>query len=367
MVTSVYIHIPFCRSKCHYCSFVSYPRLELKVEYLKSLNKEISESYNKELLKTLYIGGGTPSLLSCEEFKTIIKKFNITKNTEICTELNPEGHDKNELTTDYLKGLKYAGINRVSLGAQTFNNEILKIINRRHNSGQIFKAVENAKSAGIENISLDFIYGLPQQTPDMFLNDLETGINLGIKHISLYGLSIEEGCYFYKNSPKNTADDELQAKMYLEAVKYLTNNSFKHYEISNFSLQGYESMHNLNYWNNQNYYGFGAGAHGYIENFRYSHYEDLIKYIQNPNTKIKEYIEDKNSQLEEEIFLGFRKMEGININNINKKYDIDFDKKYSDILSKYLNLDLITKTPSGYALTTQGILVSNKILADFLE
>lgn len=367
MVESVYIHIPFCRSKCYYCSFLSFPKLELKTQYLTGLDIEIKNTYKNELLKTLYIGGGTPSLLSCKEFDKLIKDFNIDTKTEICSELNPEGYEKQGLTVEYLSNLKEIGINRISIGAQTFNDTILKQINRRHNSEQIYQAVENAQKTGLSNINLDFIYGLPNQTVEMFLNDLQTAINIGVKHISLYGLSIEKGCYFYDNRPKNIADDELQAQMYLEAVKYLTSNGFKHYEFSNFSIKGYESKHNLTYWNNEKYYGFGIGAHGYIDDYRYSHSINIEEYISNPLFIIKEYSEDEKSMLEEEIFLGFRKMDGLNIDKINKKFDIDFDKKYKNILEKYINLNLIKKTYSGYALTPKGVLVSNKILSEFLN
>lgn len=354
---NVYIHIPFCKSKCKYCSFVSFPKLEEKEQYLKALQKEIVSRYNGETLETLYFGGGTPSVLSVKEFENIIKLFNINEKTEITAELNPE-----TITFEYLEGLKACGINRLSFGCQTFDNEILRLIGRRHNAEQVENAVEFAKKAGFTNISLDFIYGLPNQSVEMFENDLKKAMSINIQHISLYGLKIDENCFFYKNPPENLPDDDMQADMYLKAIETLTD--FEHYEISNFSKSGFNSKHNLNYWNNNTYYGFGVAAHGYENGIRYFNTSNLNEYITNP-------IQHKNShklsiqeQLEEEIFLGFRKMEGINIEKINKKFEIDFNKKYSSILEKYIGY--IVKTDKGYKLTTDGILVSNIILADFI-
>ena len=366
MVESVYIHIPFCRSKCHYCSFVSYVKENLKADYLKALEKEILSVYKNEPLKTLYFGGGTPSLLSVEEFNHLINLFNINPDTEITAELNPEGYSKSGLDIEYLEGLKNAGINRISIGAQSFNDEILKSINRRHNSAQIVQAVENANLAGITNISLDFIYGLPDQTLEMYMSDLRQAVSLNIKHISLYGLSIEENCYFYYNNPQNIADEDLQADMYLHSVEFLVKSGFDHYEFSNFAKAGYESKHNLNYWDNNEYYACGTASHGYLNNERFSHANSVEEYISNPLNYVKEYDEDFKSKMEEEIFLGFRKMCGIDVEKINQKYNIDFERKYKVILGKYIASGFMKKTSTGYALTPNGVLVSNTILSEFI-
>ena len=355
MPQNVYIHIPFCKSKCKYCSFVSFSELEKKTLYLNTLKEEINHYYKNELLKTLYFGGGTPSLLSIDEFKELINLFKTDKNTEITAELNPE-----TLTLEYLKGLHGIGINRISIGCQTFDDNILKLIGRRHNSKQVLQAVEMAKQSGFDNINLDFIYGLPNQNLKGFTNDLKKAVSLKIQHISLYGLKIEENCYFYKNMPENIADDDMQAQMYIEAIETLKD--FEHYEISNF---GKPSKHNLNYWNNNTYYGFGVSAHGYCDNIRYSNALTLDEYIKNPTKHKEEIILTPQQQLEEEIFLGFRKTEGININEINKKFSIDFERKYADILDKYKQYFI--KTDTNYALNTNGILISNCILSEFLE
>ena len=362
MIKNVYIHIPFCKSKCKYCSFVSFCTISLKTEYLSSLKTEILNSYKEEELNTLYFGGGTPSLLTPDEFSQIIKLFNINSSTEITAELNPE-----TITQDYLKQLKETGVNRLSFGCQTFNDKILRKIGRRHNSQDVENAIKFAKTAGFKNISLDFIYGLPEQTIKMFEKDLEHAISLGIQHISLYGLKIEEGCFFYKNPPENLPDEDIQADMYLKAIDILTKNNFQHYEISNFALNNFESRHNLNYWDNNSYYGFGLAAHGYENGIRYFNTSNLKEYIKNPCTHKQTHKVTQQEQLEEEIFLGFRKLNGINTKKINEKFHIDFSQKYAGQLKKYISYKYLKETNTGFALTDSGILVSNVILSEFLE
>lgn len=360
MTTSAYIHIPFCRQKCNYCSFTSFARPDLINKYLESLNSEIKTFYKGENLKTLYLGGGTPSLLKPEQAGKIISNFNIDDKTEVTMELNPEG-----VNGEYLREIKSVGINRLSIGCQSFDGEILKIIGRKHSPSDVEFVVKKAQDNGFENISLDFIYGLPNQSEKSFVEDLIRAKNLKIQHISLYGLKIEEGCYFYKNPPSNIADEDTQADMYLKAIETLSD--FEHYEISNFAKKNFPSRHNLTYWNNENYYGFGAAAHGYENETRYSNKTNLKDYIENPLEKEFQNKLTTQEQLEEEIFLGFRKMSGINTEHINKKFEINFEKKYEKILEKYLNSKHLKKTDCGYALTVEGILVSNVILSEFLQ
>lgn len=364
---NVYIHIPFCKSKCRYCSFVSYPKSELKEKYLNALTKEIRTRYQKETLDTLYFGGGTPSLLSYNELNELIKLFNTNDNTEITLEANPE-----TITKEYLIYIKNCGINRLSFGCQTFDNTILKLIGRIHTAEQVKNAIYLAQNTGFDNINLDLIYGLPKQTLEIFENDLNTAVSTGVRHISLYGLKIEENCYFYKNPPESLPDNDMQADMYLKAISFLENNHFEHYEISNFAkndLQGksYRSKHNLNYWNNNSYYGFGVAAHGYENGIRYNNTENIEEYISIPTEHQAEHRLTEQEKLEEEIFLGFRKTSGINVEQINQKYNINFCKKYKNTIDKYIKLQYLTETNAGYKLSNNGILVSNIILSEFLD
>ncbi len=366
---SAYIHIPFCKSKCKYCSFVSYPDIlhTLQDKYTDTLLKEIDCFYRGEILKTIYFGGGTPSLLEPEYLSKVLNNLDYDDNTEITLEINPE-------TVDFKKlcAFKQAGFNRVSIGIQTFDDGILKYIGRIHSSDRAKLTVKNAFAAGFDNVSADFIYGLPEQTLASFVNDLETAVSLGVTHISLYGLKIEEGCFFYINRPNNITDDDMQADMYLAAIETLKKSGFEHYEISNFAKQSedkrYESKHNLNYWDANAYYGFGAAAHGYCKekSLRYSNWSNLDEYINNYKNKAAQIILTKQQQLEEKIFLGFRKGCGVDVKQINSEFNIDFDKNYKCVLKKYMESGHLCKTKCGYKLSDEGFLLSNIILADFV-
>lgn len=362
MAKNVYIHIPFCKGgKCNYCSFVSYEHLELKDKYLAALKRQIESDYKGEALNTLYFGGGTPSLLKPIEVKELIKLFNIDENTEITLEANPES-----VSEDYFKELKKSGVNRLSIGAQTFDDEVLKLIGRKHNSAQIVSAVKGAQAAGFDNISFDLIYGLPSQEIKDFENDLKKVIELKVQHVSLYGLKIDESCYFYDNPPELSLPNlDAQADMYIKAVKVLKKAKFEHYEISNFAKKGFESKHNLNYWDNNTYYGFGAAASGYLGNLRYTNQRDIKLYIRDPFLRISETKLSKQEVMEEAIFLGLRKVEGIDVQKINSQFKINFEEKYAKILDKFSNFFI--QTQNGYALTQEGIMISNEILAEFIE
>lgn len=359
MPKSAYIHIPFCKSKCKYCSFVSFPCLEQIEEYISALLCEINDVYREEELNTLYFGGGTPSLIRTKLLKRIIDRFNLAPDCEVTLELNPD-----DVSLGYLRDLYRLGINRLSIGSQTFDDEILKLIGRRHGSQDIIKAVNFAKETGFKNISVDLIYGLPAQTIDGLKRDLEKFLRLGIQHISTYGLKIERDSIWGKNPPE-VPDDDAQADMYLEINNFLEPEGFFRYEISNFALKGFKSGHNLNYWNNEEYYGFGVSAHGYIDGARYSNECDLDKYLLNPTKPLTFNLLTTEEKLEEEIFLGFRKTSGVNIKRIKEKFGIDFEAKYKGIIDKYSNY--FEKTAEGYRLNIQGVLVSNLILSEFLS
>lgn len=363
MTQSVYIHIPFCTKKCKYCSFVSFETLEKRRGYLYSLLKEIDYYYKGEPLKTFYIGGGTPSLMSIDELSKMVGVFEFEPDCERTIELNP-----NDVTDEYAKGLKELGFNRVSLGSQSFDDEILNLIGRRHKSDEIVSAVKTLKNNGFENISLDLIYGLPTQTLDGFERDLRRVFELDVQHISLYGLKIDEGSYFYSHEPEGLPDDDVQADMYLLANRLVRENGFNHYEISNYSKQGYESKHNTNYWRCGEYYGFGVSAHGYENGVRYSNKTNLNEYMNDPTEREYGEFLTIQKQLEERIFLGFRLEEGIDIEQINNDFGIDFKEKYSEVLKKYS--DYLIKTSKGYKLSNDtehnGFLMSNIILSEFL-
>ncbi len=361
MINCVYIHIPFCEKKCKYCSFCSFRALKAKDEYINALTKEIKFFYKNEKLKTIYLGGGTPSLLDTKDIKNILKNFNYSPETEITIEINPHN-----ITKEKLKNYKSLGINRISVGIQSFDDEILKIIGRNHTTKEALEVIENIKKTDFNNFSIDLIYGLPNQDMSNWINTLNMAVKLNPDHISLYGLKIEKGSYFYKFLPKKLPDDEMQAKMYETAINKLKE-KYIHYEFSNFAKdENYFSKHNCAYWECKNYYGFGLSASGYIENKRYTNTFNFKNYIKNPTEKIYEIL-SKENKIEEEIFLGLRLSKGIDFNKINYKYNINLYNLYKKEFDKFLALNLMTRTKNGVKLTQRGILLSNEILCEFIK
>lgn len=359
MIKSAYIHIPFCLKKCKYCSFCSFPLLSKKEEYINALISEIKYFYKNEDLKTIYFGGGTPSLLEACDIEKILNCFKYSSDTEITLELNP--NDRNKIK-DFFK----AGINRLSVGVQSFDDEILKNIGRIHNQKEIFETIDIINDSQIENYSIDLMYGMPNQTLEIWEKTLQKTMEIEPKHVSLYGLKIEEGSYFYKNMPKNLPNDDLQASMYELALEVL-NKKYQHYEFSNFTLnEKYFSKHNLTYWNCKKYYGFGLSASGYIDFGRYTNTFNYKNYINNPTDKFFEKLSIQ-SKIEEEIFLGLRVVQGIDFEKINSKYNIDIFKKYEKQFEKFVSYGFMEFTPKGAKLTKKGIMLSNEILCEFLN
>ena len=356
-MNSIYIHIPFCSSICSYCDFakIYYNKL-FTMGYLKELEKEIKNNYNNDVLKTIYIGGGTPSSLDLEELEYL---FNILDslikdtNYEYTIECNVEN-----LTEEKIKLFKKYGINRVSIGVQTFNEKYLKFLNRHHSRDDVINIINLLKKYNINNINVDLIYALPGQTLEELDADLEEFIKLDIPHISTYSLIIEPNTILYNNEIKNI-DEELDFKMYEKIINKL--NNYNHYEVSNFAKPGYESKHNLTYWNNNEYYGFGVGASGYINGIRYDNTRSINNYLKGTRMVQKEYI-DFNTKLENEFILGFRKISGINKKEFYNKYH--FEIKNIEIINELIKKGLLTETDDNIYI--KNIYTSNNVLVEFL-
>ena len=317
---SAYIHIPFCKSICSYCDFckMNYQKEWIEV-YLDVLKEEIEEKYADEYLDTIYIGGGTPSCLSKEELNKlfdIIKIFNLNEEYEFTFECNV-----NDITEELLNILKENQVNRLSIGVESFNNNNLKLIERKHTFEDALTKINLVKNYGFNNINVDLIYALPEETLSTVKKDINQLLKLDIPHISTYSLIIEEHTKLKIKGIKEI-DQDLDAKMYEYIVKKLTNNNYNHYEISNFAKKGYESRHNLTYWNNEYYYGFGLGAHGYVHGVRYENTRSFHDYL-NGNYILEENILSKQQIMENELMLGLRKTKGINLNEFFNKYDIN--------------------------------------------
>jgi len=364
---SIYIHIPFCKQKCNYCAFISFTNIkEFENLYINSLINEIKEFKTENEIKTIYLGGGTPNLLSLksieEIFDTISNNFKITSNAEITMEFNPKISD-----LQYFKDIKSTGINRISLGAQSFNNKILQTLNRIHSKEDTLNTIKNIELAGFSNYSLDLIYGIFNQTLEDVKNDLDIIKKISPPHISTYGLKIEQGTPFEKYDLKNLPDEDLNADMYTLISDVLTQSGYNHYEISNFSKENYQSQHNLTYWHANEYFGFGVAAHGYINNIRYKNSDSLEEYINNP---LKKCIITKNTTqdfFEEYVMLGLRLKEGINFNYIKEKFDIDLIKNKNEQFENFVSEGYGKFANDRFYLTTKGFLISNYIINELLD
>jgi len=313
----LYIHIPFCDSKCFYCAFNSYvDRFHLKKTYMKALEQQlifdIKNFLKNQKIETVFIGGGTPSCVDFKEYENIFKiiKPYLVENCEITTEANP-----NSATKKWLEGMKNLGVNRVSFGVQSFNDRKLKYLNRAHNSNSAITAIQNAKCIGFNSINCDIIYGVQGDSFEKLKYDFDILKEQNVDHISAYSLTLEEGTKFYNKSSVKIDDEELSVKLF----NYLNSLGFNQYEISNFSKSlDTQSKHNFGYWEYKNYLGVGTGAVGCINNFRYYPNKNIEEYIKEPTKYEKEFLEEIDIKTEK-VLLGLRSTIGINLNIFNDK------------------------------------------------
>lgn len=354
---SIYIHIPFCKSICSYCDFCKllYNK-EWTNSYLEALSNEIESRYENEYVETLYIGGGTPSILNKEELETlfnIINKINKTKYCEFTFECN-----LNDINEELLSILKDNGVNRLSIGVESFNSKKLKFMERETSFKEALTKISLCRKYDFNNINVDLIYGTPEETVLILKQDIKKLLKLKVEHISAYSLIIEDNTKIKINNivPLN---DEIDSKMYEYICKKLSKSGYIHYEISNFALPGFESKHNLNYWNNNEYYGFGLGAHGYILGFRYENTRSLNDYLDGEYI-LYENIMSKKEDMDNEIMLGLRKIKGINLQTFYEKFKTNLQDEY-DI--KDLLKNKLLKYKDGYLyIPKDKLYLMNEIL-----
>lgn len=374
----IYLHFPFCIKKCSYCDFYSLPISSGKMidDYVASLITEInlkSPEFIDAEIKTVYLGGGTPSLLGVRQFSSVMdainQSFKLSSDVEITMETNPATINESKL-----KGFLDAGLNRISLGIQSFLPYELEILDRSHDVKQIYSTIDLIHKLEVPNFNLDLIYGIPNQTADQWLNNLKTAISLEPSHISMYLLQLESATPLgtkVLNQEVIMLEDEVEWTMYNEGCNYLEANQFKQYEISNFSKQNYKCEHNMVYWNANEYLGFGTGAVSFIGNQRCINKPQIVDYINCLATRQlppSEILEEMNvKQLAEDaIILGLRLTEGININNINDNYNIDLLLDYKDPITDSIAKNLL-KTENGFLkLTKKGYFLSNQVLCQFI-
>ncbi|PCK20759.1 coproporphyrinogen III oxidase [Bacillus pumilus] len=374
---AAYIHIPFCEHICHYCDFNKFfIKTQPVDEYLAALEKEMQhtiEQKGEQELKTIFIGGGTPTSLTVSQLDQLMDSIHrVLKPSkdliEFAVEANPD-----ELSLEKLHVLKSVGVNRLSFGVQTFEDDLLKKIGRVHQKEDVLTSFERARAVGFDNISLDLMFGLPHQEKHHVMNSLETAFSLGAEHYSVYSLIVEPKTVFYNLMQKgklHLPPQEREAEMYELVMDEMERHGLKQYEISNYAKPGFESQHNLTYWSNEDYFGFGAGAHGYVDGIRnvnagpVKHYLELIEQTGFPYKETHEVT--KAEQIEEEMFLGLRKIEGIKSNHFQAKYGAAPETLFSTILEELEEKGLIVQDDIGIRLTRKGKLLGNEVFQAFL-
>ncbi|MBU9722518.1 MULTISPECIES: radical SAM family heme chaperone HemW [Bacillaceae] len=376
MPKAVYIHVPFCEQICHYCDFNKFFLQNQPVdEYIELCEMEIKNTISNfptEEVSSVYVGGGTPTSLTTDQLGRLLEwvkeYFPLAENYEWSVEVNP-----GSANFDKLQKMQEIGVNRLSIGAQTFDAALLKKIGRDHEPGDVEKTVQQAIEAGFTNLSIDLMMGLPEQTMEQFQETLRQVVALPIQHISAYSLKIEPKTVFYQLWSKGKLPmpgDELEADMYEELRNTLKEAGFTHYEISNFAKKGFESTHNLTYWNNEEYYGIGAGAHSYVQGVRRINHGPLPKYMNAVKQSGFPYREEhqvsKTEAMEEHMFMGLRKLDGVSYTNFYNRFGIEMRSIFSQEIDRLVNDGLLRDNGSSIQLTDHGLLLGNEVFEKFL-
>ncbi|SDY66297.1 radical SAM family heme chaperone HemW [Thermoactinomyces sp. DSM 45892] len=375
---AIYLHIPFCTHKCFYCDFTAYVVEGQPVEeYLTAIDREMEVTVNQvppEEIDAIFIGGGTPTVLTPSQMKRFLTSIrqhfpNWSPHMEYTIEANP-----GTTTPELLDVMREGGINRISFGAQTFREELLKDIGRIHGVSDIERSVRQAREAGFENLSLDLMFGLPKQTVQDVQDTLERAVALQPEHFSAYSLKVEEGTLFHhlyerKELPLPNEDDE--AQMYLLTRQYLGQNGYDQYEVSNFAKPGKASRHNKTYWHNEEYYGLGTGAHGYMNGVRFANIKGVKEYnvrLQKGERPVAEsYQVDLNEDIENFMILGLRLMEGVSKDTFRERYHLEMEKVFGHVILPWIEKGLLQWQGDRLVLTEQGLMFGNDVFASFLE
>lgn len=378
----IYVHVPFCKQKCKYCDFISFQNCENYFDdYFECLKKEITEKANeinsenkKILIDTIYFGGGTPSIV-CEKYieevlNKIYEYYNVSENAEITVEVNPG-------TVDKLKLEKYfeIGINRLSIGLQSTDDKLLKMLGRIHTYKEFENTYDLARKIGFKNINVDLMIGLPNQSLENVHDSLEKIVQKNPEHISVYSLIIEENTKMFDLIEKGELelpDEDVERKMYWSVKKFLEENGYNHYEISNFSKSGFESKHNANCWNQHEYLGFGIAAHSYFNNIRYSNIDNLRQYIENWKNEQSVYNivfhehQNKDDMMKEFMMLGLRKIDGVKISEFKEKFVDNPIFVFRNQLNKLVEEGLIEVLENNIRLSDKGLDLANEVWMEFV-
>ena len=369
--TSAYVHIPFCTQICYYCDFSKVFIKNQPVDsYLEHLLEEF-QSYDIQKLRTLYIGGGTPTALSAPQLEVLLKGLTKNLDLSVLEELTIEANP-GDLDADKIAVLKNSAVNRVSLGVQTFDDKMLKKIGRSHLEKDIYENIDRLKLAGFDNISIDLIYALPGQTMEQVKENVAKAIGLDIPHMSLYSLILENHTVFMNRMRRGKLPlpkEELEAEMFEYIIVELERVGFEHYEISNFSKPGFESRHNLMYWDNAEYYGIGAGASGYVNGVRYKNHGPIRHYlsaVEEGNARITEEHLSQKEKMEEEMFLGLRKKSGVSMARFEEKFGRSFDGLYGEIVRDLVQQGLMQIEGDRVRMTKRGLFLGDTVAERFI-
>lgn len=377
---ALYIHIPFCTHKCHYCDFTSYILKGQPVDaYLDALEVEMERTLAERptsKIKTVFVGGGTPTVLTPPQMtrflKSVRKWFPLADDVEFSMEANPGTTDE-----DKLKAMIDGGVNRISFGVQSFDNELLKRIGRIHEVDDVYRSLELARKVGFTNMSIDLMFGLPGQTVELLEDSVKKALALDLPHYSLYSLKIEENTLFHKLYESNQLvlpPEEDEYNMYLLLMERIKAAGYKHYEISNFAKPGFESKHNSTYWRNEDYYGLGTGAHGYVNRQRHMNIKGVQPYIEATKTKLPrldQFEVTVDEAKEDFMMVGLRLLDGVS----SKRYQSQFpncsiEGTFGVNIAKQIELGLLERTvvedDTVYKLTDKGLLLGNEVFASFL-
>ncbi|MDD3064239.1 MAG: radical SAM family heme chaperone HemW [Massilibacteroides sp.] len=373
-MAGIYIHIPFCAKRCLYCDFFSSTDQQKKVSFLEAACRELvlrKEYLGGEKIKTIYFGGGTPSQLSAEDFgqlfDTITQNYDLSNCEEITLEANPD-----DLTPGYVSSLRNLPFNRISMGIQSFHPDDLAFLNRRHSRGQAIQAVAICKTNGLQNISIDLMYGLPGQTEEAWLDNLKVAVALDVPHISAYHLIYEEGTPLTRLKKSGTirpVDEEVSERLFSLLIDRLTAAGYQHYEISNFARPGYLSKHNSSYWNETKYLGIGPSAHSYDGDSRQWNVSSIERYQTGINLRRPEIEKenlDDNTKYNEYIITGLRTMWGIQLKTIAERFGEEKKSFCQQQALKYLSQGSILQQDDSYTLSRKGIFISDRIMSDLL-
>jgi oxygen-independent coproporphyrinogen-3 oxidase len=377
--TSVYIHIPFCTNKCYYCDFNSFVtnNPQLIWDYLEALKREMERTFAAwpvERVDTIFVGGGTPTFLNLEQMRYFLEMVQEqlgrywSAELEYSMEANPGTTDREKLSL-----MRSLGVNRLSFGVQSFDNGLLKRLGRIHDTDDVYRSIDNALAAGFENLSIDLMFGLPDQTEEMFQDTLDKAFQLPTTHFSAYSLKVEENTLFhtlYQKDQLPLPTEEAELNMYLTLIERMERHGYAQYEISNFARPGKESRHNKTYWLNNEYYGLGAGAHGYVGGERHVNAGPLPLYLQMCREglpRVEQIAVSREEAMEDQMILGLRLREGVDLDRFAARFGVRAEEEFADVIAEETEKGMLEQTGQFLRLTRRALPLGNEVFARFLR